>query len=63
MGKLIQAFAGNYVTTIAGVGIVLGVVAEVLQGGELDVEKLTLGLAGMGLMAARDGGTGSNAKA
>ncbi len=51
---------GNRKTTIVGVGAILCAVGAFLQSGELNLELLALGLAGLGSMFARGGGTGSD---
>lgn len=65
MSKIIKAIFGgkNNNTTIAGVGAILVVVGSLLTTGEVPDEALAAAMSflGLGQMAARDGGNGSDA--
>ncbi len=53
--------SGSRKTTILGVSAIVGAVVVFLQGGELNVEAITLGFMGLLGLVSRDGGNGSAA--
>lgn len=64
MAKILTAIFGanNRNTTVAGIGALLVVVGSLLSTGHVSEEALAaaLGFLGLGSLAARDGGTGSD---
>ena len=53
--------SGSRKTTILGVSAIVGAFVVFLQGGELNVEAITLGFMGLLGLVSRDGGNGSAA--
>ncbi len=53
--------SGSRKTTILGVSAIVGSVAVFLQGGELNIEAITLAFMGLLGLVSRDGGNGSAA--
>jgi hypothetical protein len=60
LGKLLQSIFGNRVTTIAGIGVLVAAVGQLMQGETPNLQLVLAALAGFGLLGARDGGTGSD---
>ena len=53
--------SGSRKTTILGVLMIVGALVVFVQGGELNVEAITLGFMGLLGLVSRDGGNGSAA--